>query len=77
MYPIFITDVADAKQEIPSLPGALAGVLGCFRHAALTCTGQYRWGVSRLEELLDPLVAKGLSSVLLFGTVVLHACSHR
>jgi porphobilinogen synthase len=31
--------------------------------------GQYRWSVDRLEELLDPLVKKGLRSVLLFGVV--------
>eukprot|EP00457_Paulinella_chromatophora_P010026 gb/GEZN01010112.1/.p1 GENE.gb/GEZN01010112.1/~~gb/GEZN01010112.1/.p1 ORF type:complete len:377 (-),score=14.75 gb/GEZN01010112.1/:59-1189(-) len=31
--------------------------------------GQYRWGVDRLEELLDPLVEKGLRSVLLFGVL--------
>lgn len=51
MYPIFISDKADAKEEIASLPG------------------QYRWGVNRLEELIEPLVAKGLQSVLLFGVV--------
>ncbi|EEB06329.1 porphobilinogen synthase Hem2 [Schizosaccharomyces japonicus yFS275] len=30
---------------------------------------QYRWGVNRLEELLDPLVKKGLRSVILFGVL--------
>lgn len=30
---------------------------------------QYRWGVNRLSELLDPLVEKGLSSVLIFGVL--------
>jgi porphobilinogen synthase len=29
--------------------------------------GQYRWSVDRLGELLEPLVKKGLNSVLLFG----------
>ena len=29
--------------------------------------GQYRWSVDRLGELLAPLIAKGLRSVLLFG----------
>eukprot|EP00808_Paulinella_micropora_P002876 g63598.t1 len=29
----------------------------------------YRWGVDRLDELLDPLVALGLRSVLLFGVI--------
>jgi len=29
--------------------------------------GQARWGVDRLEEFLGPLVAKGLTSVILFG----------
>lgn len=31
--------------------------------------GQYRWSVDRLSELLDPLVAKGLQSILLFGVL--------
>lgn len=30
---------------------------------------QYQWSVDRLEELLDPLVAKGLKSVILFGVI--------
>ena len=30
---------------------------------------QYRWGVNRLSELLDPLVKKGLKSVLIFGVL--------
>jgi len=30
---------------------------------------QYRWGVNRLKELLDPLVSNGLHTVLLFGIV--------
>jgi porphobilinogen synthase len=29
--------------------------------------GQCRWGVDRLDELIGPLVAKGLRSVILFG----------
>lgn len=29
--------------------------------------GQYRWSIDRLSELLSPLVAIGLTSVLLFG----------
>jgi len=29
--------------------------------------GQRRWGVDRLEGFLDPLVKKGLKSVILFG----------
>lgn len=29
--------------------------------------GQKRWGVKRLQEFLEPLVQKGLSSVILFG----------
>ena len=31
--------------------------------------GQYQWSVDRLTELLDPLVALGLRSVILFGVV--------
>ena len=29
--------------------------------------GQRRWGVNKLEEFLQPLVEKGLQSVILFG----------
>lgn len=29
--------------------------------------GQFRWGINRLGEVLDPLVESGLRSVLLFG----------
>ncbi|EPQ28879.1 uncharacterized protein PFL1_03680 [Pseudozyma flocculosa PF-1] len=49
MYPLFITDDADAAVELQSMPG------------------QRRWGVNKLEAFLAPLVAKGLSSVILFG----------
>ncbi|XP_062509898.1 delta-aminolevulinic acid dehydratase-like [Corticium candelabrum] len=49
VYPIFITDDADAVEPISSLPG------------------QARHGVNRLEELVRPLVDKGLKAVLLFG----------
>jgi len=49
VYPIFIHDKPDEKEEIKSLPE------------------QYRWGVNRLDELISPLVALGLRSVLLFG----------
>lgn len=31
--------------------------------------GQSRWGIPKLSELLTPLVAKGLRSVILFGVV--------
>jgi len=30
---------------------------------------QYRWGVSRLPELLSPLIGLGLKSIILFGVV--------
>lgn len=33
--------------------------------------GQRRWGVNKLREFLEPLVEKGLQSVILFG-VPLH-----
>ncbi|KAI8871011.1 putative porphobilinogen synthase [Ramicandelaber brevisporus] len=55
IYPIFISDDADAIQPITSLPG------------------QSRWGLNRLNELLDPLVAKGLKTVILFGVPVIAA----
>jgi len=51
IYPIFVTNDDNAKEEIHSL------------------NEQYRWGINRLKELLDPLVAKGLHSVLLFGVI--------
>jgi porphobilinogen synthase len=51
VFPIFVTDDDDAKQEIKALPG------------------QYRWGVNKLAELLDPLVKKGLQSILIFGVL--------
>lgn len=35
-----------------------------------TLPSQSRWGVNRLEELLSPLVKKGLASVILFGVPV-------
>jgi len=31
--------------------------------------GQFRWSVDRLDELLEPLVKTGLSSILLFGVI--------
>lgn len=49
IYPVFITDDADASVEIKTLPG------------------QYRVGVNKLKALLDPLVKKGLKTILLFG----------
>lgn len=49
MYPIFIVDGINQKQDILALPG------------------QSRWSIDRLPELLDPLVKKGLKSILLFG----------
>jgi delta-aminolevulinic acid dehydratase/porphobilinogen synthase len=30
---------------------------------------QYQWSVDRLDELLEPLVKKGLKSVILFGVI--------
>lgn len=32
-----------------------------------TMPGVYRYGINQLEKLLQPLIAKGLQSVLLFG----------
>ncbi|XP_008560507.1 delta-aminolevulinic acid dehydratase [Microplitis demolitor] len=51
MYPIFILNSPDEKNEIISMPGV------------------YRYGINHLEEMLKPLVAKGLKSVLLFGVI--------
>lgn len=51
LYPIFVCEKSDYKEEIKSLPG------------------QYRWSVDRLPELLDPLVALGLESVIVFGVL--------
>ncbi|KAJ3019594.1 hypothetical protein HKX48_001959 [Thoreauomyces humboldtii] len=53
IFPIFIHDLPDAKDEISSLPG------------------QYRFGVNTLRDHFAPLVAKGLSSVMLFGVPTL------
>lgn len=33
----------------------------------LSLPGQRRWGVNKLEAFLQPLVEKGLQSVILFG----------
>ncbi len=51
MYPIFVCDEPNAKQEISSMPE------------------NYRWGINRLSELIDPLIKKGLKSVLIFGVL--------
>ena len=51
IYPIFVCDEDDAKQEIKSMPE------------------QYRWGINRLSELIDPLIKNGLKSVLIFGVL--------
>ena len=40
----------------------------CFL-SSISVPGQYRWAVSRLPELLDPLVALGLRSIILFGVL--------
>jgi porphobilinogen synthase len=37
------------------------------KHEIKSLPEQYRWGVNLLEELLTPLVALGLRSILLFG----------
>ncbi|KAJ3054357.1 hypothetical protein HK097_002021 [Rhizophlyctis rosea] len=52
IFPIFIHDKPDVKEEISSLPG------------------QYRYGVNTLKESFEPLVRKGLKSVLIFGVPV-------
>eukprot|EP01137_Pigoraptor_chileana_P030848 Opistho-2@17875 len=52
MYPIFVSDVPDIKEQIGSLPG------------------QYRFGVNHIRDVIGPLVAKGLKSVLVFGVPV-------
>ncbi|XP_017880758.1 delta-aminolevulinic acid dehydratase [Ceratina calcarata] len=49
MYPIFVTDEANAKETIASMPGV------------------FRYGVDHLRKMLQPLVSKGLQSILLFG----------
>ena len=32
--------------------------------------GQKRWGINKVKAFLEPLVAKGLASVMLFGVPV-------
>ncbi|XP_051893256.1 delta-aminolevulinic acid dehydratase [Pristis pectinata] len=49
IYPIFVTDDANAVEPIASLPG------------------QARYGVNKLEGMLQPLVDQGLACVLIFG----------
>lgn len=49
MYPIFLLDDPNAKDEIKSMPGV------------------YRYGINHLKSELQPVVSKGLRSVLLFG----------
>eukprot|EP00052_Salpingoeca_macrocollata_P023292 m.204671 g.204671 ORF g.204671 m.204671 type:complete len:165 (-) comp22005_c1_seq5:739-1233(-) len=51
IYPVFVSEDKDCKEEISSLPG------------------QYRLGVNVLCDHLEPLVRKGLKSVLLFPVV--------
>lgn len=41
--------------------------------------GQKRWGINKVKAFLEPLVAKGLASVMLFGVPVIskkvcHSC---
>ena len=33
--------------------------------------GQKRWGINKVKAFLEPLVAKGLASVMLFGVPVI------
>lgn len=43
------------------------------KHEIKALPEQFRWGVNRLDELLAPLIALGLRSVLLFGVPTLAA----
>ncbi|TPX34782.1 porphobilinogen synthase [Synchytrium endobioticum] len=52
VFPIFVTDIPNSKEEISSLPG------------------QYRYGVDVLKNEFEPLVKKGLRTVLIFGVPV-------
>ncbi|KAI9594584.1 hypothetical protein BDF19DRAFT_444155 [Syncephalis fuscata] len=40
-----------------------------IKRSIASLPNQYHWSVDRLPELLDPLVAKGLRSVILFGVL--------
>eukprot|EP00743_Colponemidia_sp_Colp-15_P002439 GILK01002644.1.p1 GENE.GILK01002644.1~~GILK01002644.1.p1 ORF type:complete len:354 (-),score=53.45 GILK01002644.1:175-1194(-) len=52
IYPIFILDDPDVKEEIKSMPGV------------------FRWGYNRVaDECIQPLYAKGLKAVMIFGVV--------
>ncbi|KAI8998202.1 hypothetical protein BC832DRAFT_561591 [Gaertneriomyces semiglobifer] len=52
IYPIFIHDIHDVKEEIKTLPG------------------QYRFGINTLKDHFEPLVKKGLKTVMIFGVPV-------
>ncbi|ETO13056.1 delta-aminolevulinic acid dehydratase [Reticulomyxa filosa] len=79
--PIFVCDEPDAKQEIKQinffffLEFSISSFFLFFdqkkktKQKIKTLPEHYRWGVNRLSELLDPLVKKGLESVLLFGVL--------
>eukprot|EP00842_Homolaphlyctis_polyrhiza_P004293 jgi/Hompol1/4865/HPOL_003968-RA len=49
VFPIFIHDLPDVKEEISTLPG------------------QFRYGINTLKAAFEPLVKKGLKTVLIFG----------
>ncbi|KAJ3092848.1 hypothetical protein HK102_001673 [Quaeritorhiza haematococci] len=49
IFPVFVTDKPDVKEEITTLPG------------------QFRYGVNTLKKEFEPLVKKGLKTVLIFG----------
>ncbi|KAL2919329.1 Aminolevulinate dehydratase [Polyrhizophydium stewartii] len=52
VFPIFVHDKPDVKEEIPTLPG------------------QFRYGINTLKATFEPLVRKGLKTVLVFGVPV-------
>ncbi len=49
IYPLFVVEGENKKEEILSMPG------------------QYRYSIDRLPEILEELLAAGVSSVLFFG----------
>lgn len=73
MYPIFITDDPDAETVINSLPGQKRWAFPATSHKGRKAytVSLFRWGINKLKGFLEPLVKKGLRSVILFGVPLL------
>ncbi|KAJ3113921.1 hypothetical protein HDU96_002763 [Phlyctochytrium bullatum] len=64
IFPIFISDDDDVKEEIKTMPGQYRyDALRRVRHLLSVKT----YGINTLKESFEPLVKKGLKCVLIFG----------